>query len=518
VKYHIEEVDLMTVTDHASPPAHPTQPAPRGSQGGHVALLVIGTVLALVGLTLAAAAAAFGWATLLQRNGAFLTSPNERYEVASYAITSQQLEIVTPQVVQGDLTRLRLRAESADPNGEIFVGIGPQAEVARYLADVEHSEITDVRFAPFEVRYRTVPGTAQPTPPGQQDFWTVQDEGTGPQQIEFAVRTGAWMAVIMNADGSRGVTTDLQAGARSDLSGPITAGVSAGALLLLVAGISMLVLGAAGLGRHAGSSPAAATPGAGPSGAMSGYPARVTGQLDPQLSRWLWLVKWILIIPHVVVLAFLYLALVVTTLVAAVAILVTGRYPRSLFDFNVGVLRWGWRVGFYAYSALGTDQYPPFTLARTDYPADFDVEYPDRLSRGLVLVKSWLLAIPHLVVVAAITGNAWYWVNSADYSTVDVRQVGGISLMGILVLIAAVVLLFTGRYPRAIFDLLMGLNRWIYRVVTYVGLLRDEYPPFRLDQGAGEPGMPDHTEPKGDVPPPEPGLDAAPRPPVTPAT
>ena len=481
----------MTTTDHPAPQAQPAPPEAPRSRGGHVALLVIGTVLTLVGLTLAAVAAAFGWATFMQRDGAFLISPNERYEVDSYAITTEQLEVVTPQVVQGDISRLLLRAESADPNGEIFVGIGPQADVAQYLADVEHSEITDVRFAPFQVRYRTIPGAAQPAPPGQQDFWTVQDEGSGTRQVEFAVRTGTWMAVVMNADGSRPVEADLQAGARSELSAPIAVGISVGAVVLLLAGIPLLVLGAAGLGRQAGSSRADATYGAASLVSARAYPARLSGELDPQLSRWLWLVKWVLVIPHVIVLAFLYLALAVTTLVAAIAILATGRYPRSLFDFNVGVLRWGWRVGFYAYSALGTDRYPPFTLAKTDYPADFDVEYPARLSRGLVLVKSWLLAIPHLIIVAAITGNAWYWVTSADYSAADVRQVGGISLMGILVLVAAIVLLFTGRYPRAIFDLLMGLNRWIYRVVTYVALLRDEYPPFRLDQGTGEPASSD---------------------------
>jgi hypothetical protein len=168
----------------------------------------------------------------------------------------------------------------------------------------------------------------------------------------------------------------------------------------------------------------------------------------------------------------LWIALVVLTIVAFFAILFTRRYPRGIFDFNLGVLRWTWRVGFYSYSALGTDRYPPFTLKPVDdYPTRFEIDYPEQLNRWLPLVK-WLLGIPHNIIVGIFIGSATW---------------GG-SLVGILVLIAAVVLLFTNRYPPSIFDFVMGLNRWAARVAPYALLMRDEYPPFRLDNGAHEPG------------------------------
>lgn len=223
---------------------------------------------------------------------------------------------------------------------------------------------------------------------------------------------------------------------------------------------------------------------AAPPSPVPSYPVHVDADAEPVASRWLWLVKWVLAVPHLVLLVFLWAAFVVLSVVALVAIVVTGRYPRSIFEFNVGVLRWSWRVAYYAYGALATDRYPPFSLsADVDYPARLTVEYPAHLSRGLALVKWWLLAIPHYVVVGLFLGTGVWVVQEAD----GPRWLWGGGLVGILVLVAAVVLAVTGAYPRPVYDLLLGLNRWVLRVAAYAALMTDAYPPFRLDQGPHEP-------------------------------
>ena len=213
------------------------------------------------------------------------------------------------------------------------------------------------------------------------------------------------------------------------------------------------------------------------------YPVQVRARLDEPLSRWLWLVKWLLAIPHFIVLFFLWIAFAVVTVIAFFAILFTARYPRSLFSFNLGVLRWSWRVGYYTYSALGTDRYPPFSLAEEpDYPATLDVAYPERLSRGLVLVKWWLLAIPQYAIVAVFAGGAAYTAPRASGHAWQADALSG-GLIGLLVCFAAITLLFAGRYPRGLYDFVVGMNRWVLRVIAYAALMTDAYPPFRLDQG-----------------------------------
>ncbi|WP_458781897.1 DUF4389 domain-containing protein [Arthrobacter sp. D3-16] len=474
-----------------------------------VIMLILGILISLLGLTVLAGGAAASLVGSAQGDG-YLTSGTARLSVGSHALTTPRLDAVgegVPPRLPFDVGTLRLRASSAEAGKDIFIGIGAQADVERYLAGVHHSELLEVDSRPFRAEYRDIPGTTVPSPPEEQTFWTASASGSGEQELTWDLAAGSWAIVIMNADASLGVDSQVQAGFRSDLILPAATGLLIGGAVALVIGIPLLILGAVGLGRHAG------PPSRGPGGALpdtaagapvapgsvqlaqphpaepvdlAPYPARLAGELDPALSRWMWLVKWFLAIPHVIVLVFLWFAFLVTTIVAGFAILFTGRYPRRLFNFNVGVLRWNWRVAFYAYAAAGTDAYPPFTLARTNYPADFEVDYPERLSRGLVLVKWWLLAIPHLLIVAALAGTTWTWQAEVDDLGTTYERGTGISLLGLLVLIAVVALLFTGRYLRPLFDLVIGINRWIYRVLAYTSLMRDEYPPFRLDQGPGE--------------------------------
>jgi hypothetical protein len=153
----------------------------------------------------------------------------------------------------------------------------------------------------------------------------------------------------------------------------------------------------------------------------------------------------------------------VVWIISFFSILFTGKYPKSLFEFNVGYLRWWWRVGFYSIQAFGTDKYPPFSLEPDpDYPADLEIAYPEKLSNGLVLIKWWLLAIPHYFIVGIFQGG----------------RNGG--LVSLLAFIGIIVVLFTGKYPTEIFKLVIGMDRWSIRVAAYASLMTDEYPPFRL--------------------------------------
>jgi hypothetical protein len=446
------------------------------NSAGAVVMIVLGSLIGLIALALLAGGGGVVWADHAKKDSkGYFTTKAHHFEAPTYAITHQGVKIgKVPSI--GD-TNIRIRVSGSKP---VFVGIARTDDVQRYLANVPHTETDDLNYDPFTVDYRNVAGTQAPARPAAQPIWAVSAVGTDKVSVAWPIQKGRWSVVVMNADGSRDVAADVDLGAKVKHLGLFTGGLFGGGAILLGLAALLILGGARGVGGGSSTEPVVD----GPALEATVYPARLEGRLEEPLSRWLWLVKWILVIPHSIVLAFLWVAAAVATVVAWFAILFTGRYPRGIFDFNVGVLRWTWRVSYYATNAIGTDRYPPFTLAEVpDYPATLSVEYPERLSRRLALVK-WILAIPHLIVVGIFSGGAWFgWTAwHEDWG----RSTGG-GLIGILVIVAGAVLLFKGRYPRSLYDFLMGLNRWILRVGAYVLLMRDEYPPFRLDAGGSEP-------------------------------
>lgn len=456
-----------------------------------VLVLIIGSLITLTAIGLLAGGGVLMWADRTQRDSSgYLSSAATRLASQSYAIVATDVNIALSApgwpVAEDALGNVRISATPGATGGPVFVGVATRDDVARYLSSSGWDQLTSLRFAPFRVVYRNHPGGA-PELPVAQSFWTASASGPGTQTLTWKVASGEWAIVLMNAAATPVVSADVAIGATAPVLFGLALGLLiAGGVVVLLA-VLMLVIGArllqsgpiSGTGAPAAGWTPSPPPPPPPAGTYS-YPMRIEGTPDADPSRWLWLVKWLLLIPHFIVLIFLIPAMVVLTIVAGIAILFTGRYPRAIFDFNVSVMRWWWRVGYYGYSALGTDQYPPFSFSANAYPATFDVPYPERLSRGLVLFK-WLLAIPHYLVLALLLGGTAVAVR--DSIAYSVPYTG---LITVLVVIAGVVILFTKRYPGGIFDLVMGLNRWVYRVFVYVLLMRDEYPPFRLDAGGLE--------------------------------
>ncbi len=457
---------------------------------GRIIALVIGLLLLLPGLGLLLGGGGLAATYALARDDqGYVNADVDRLQSSSVAVTAEDADFGADAAGPDWLVEaldVDLRVRVVPANGKAaFVGIARAGALDAYLAGTAHDELVDVDGRIPTYRHRG--GGDQIAPPVDQQFWTRSATGAGSIRLDWQLRPGRWSAVLMNADGTPGVSADVEVATKAGFVFPLAFSMVGAGLVVLVVGLVLVVVGVSGRQPQ----PPAGLTGAQGEVAGAQLPARSTpvtlhAALDPELSRWMWLVKWFLAIPHYVVLAFLWAAFLVLTVVAWFAIVFTGRYPRAIFDFNVGVLRWTWRVTYYATNGgLGSDRYPHFGLAGRDGDhATLDIAYPERLSRGLVWVKTWLLAIPHYVVVGLLLGGSTVVWSTADDAWVRSSTTGLISL---LVFFAAVALLFTGRYPQPLFDLVIGLNRWVYRVIAYAALMTDRYPPFRLDQGGSEP-------------------------------
>jgi len=190
------------------------------------------------------------------------------------------------------------------------------------------------------------------------------------------------------------------------------------------------------------------------------YPVVFEALYSERASRWKALLRIFLAIPVLIFWAVVSSAVNAVTVASWLAIIVRGRIPRWLFNFQVALYRWQYRA--LGYVLLLTEVYPPF---EGDYPISFDVRYPERVIRWKVLIWKFITAIPHFIILFFL------W-------------------MGVLVvtILAWFFILVAGRYPQGLFQYVAGVMRWGARVNAYFLSLTDEYPPFNLSATAGPAG------------------------------
>jgi hypothetical protein len=214
---------------------------------GRVILIVLGSIGVLFGLAVMAGGGFLLWADRTQRDDGYLTTPTERFATPTYALTRTRLEVDTNEegwvLNESWFGKVRIRGESRA--GEtLFIGIGPQAEVARYLGDVAHANVQDIDFDPFRATYLSVSGSAPQAPPTDQTFWAASASGVGEQTLTWKVREGDWSVVVMNADGSRGVDADIDLGAKLSFLLWVAIGLLIGGGLVTGGSVALVVLAA----------------------------------------------------------------------------------------------------------------------------------------------------------------------------------------------------------------------------------------------------------------------------------
>ena len=213
---------------------------------GRVVLIVLGGIGVLFGLALLVGGGFVLWADRTQREDGYLTTPTERFATPTYALTRTRLEVDKGEgrvLNESWFGTVRIRGESSGDR-TLFIGIGPQAEVARYLGTVAHANVQDIDFDPFRATYLSVSGGGPQAPPTEQSFWAASASGVGTQTLTWKVRGGDWSVVLMNADGSRGVAADVDLGAKLSFLLWVAIGLLIGGVLVSVGSTALIVLAA----------------------------------------------------------------------------------------------------------------------------------------------------------------------------------------------------------------------------------------------------------------------------------
>ena len=196
------------------PPGTKAAPRRSGWTGGRITALVIGVVMGLVSLGLVGSGAVALWADLTQRDAAgYVTTGVHDFSTFGSALATERIDLGDPGVEWLYspllLDEVRIRVTPDSPDSTLFVGVGPSADVDRYLAGVSHTLISEF----WGERVRNIGGGAPGSAPGTQDFWVASDTGPGARTVLWSPANGSWTVLVMNADGRPGIAMVADLGA-----------------------------------------------------------------------------------------------------------------------------------------------------------------------------------------------------------------------------------------------------------------------------------------------------------------
>jgi hypothetical protein len=224
-------------------PPRPTAAPASGWTGGRIASAVIGGLLALVALALLSAAGIGLWADLSQRKGGYVTPGGHDFSTSGAALVTEETKLGSAGVgwlyPSALLGKIRIRVTPVQSTSPLFVGVGPSADVERYLAGTKHTVITDY----FGNKVKFVGGGRARSAPGTQHFWVASATGTGRQSVFWKAKDGSWTVVVMKADGRPGIAVHADVGAHLSALRWIAIGVTIAGLIFMAAGV-LLILGA----------------------------------------------------------------------------------------------------------------------------------------------------------------------------------------------------------------------------------------------------------------------------------
>ena len=210
------------------------------SSNGRTALTVAGAIVLVLGALVVAAGGAALWQTG-KSDGGYISSGVHRFDTTSHAIVTEGLK-VDSDIPRWLIGRTRITATSSDGK-PVFIGVAHKRDVDAYLANVSRSQIRNLEYSPFTVDYANHAGTAAPARPASRSIWAASTSGTGEQQLSWRLRSGEWRVVLMNADGSSGVSADVKVGGMINHAVPVALGITGGGLLILLLGVAVVYAG-----------------------------------------------------------------------------------------------------------------------------------------------------------------------------------------------------------------------------------------------------------------------------------